>query len=674
MLLTFKRQMRKPRGYWNYEHCYQEAQKYNTRMDFKKGCSSAYNVAKKNKWLDKYTWFQKPQRISIWTKEKCNEEARKYRYSTEFRKNSSSAWSKAFKEGWIKEYTWFKNGNKIYADKKRIWTKKTCYELALKCRTRSDFKNHNQCAYDTARKNGWLDDYTWFENGFRTCTKWTYDKCLEESKKYNSRAEFCEKCVGGYTRALNRGWLDDFSWLKNENIMSDDVDSVYGYFFDDKAVYIGRTLMRTQVKRHYGHMTEEKDTVYKYAKSHNVEVPRMTILEDNLTIEEGSKREGYWLEYYKKNGYCVLNKQKTGGIGSIGCGKWNKKSCYNEALKYKTMDEFYTNSAAAYGVANDRGWIEEYTWLKRKYTKRNHWQNYDNCYNEAKKYNVISEFQKNAPGAYNSASDNGWIDDYTWFVRNTSKIEYTYDICYSLAMKCKNTSEFINGYSTAYKVAKENDWLKNYVWFKKIVRWTDEEVLKLASRYSSEVDFKKGNSGAYQYMQKHFLPKPSSWKPSKTKWVYETCYAEALKYKNRSEYRKNSKTSYNVARDNGWLDDFTWLEMSTKPHGYWTHGRCLEEAKKYKTKREFEKGSPGAYDAVISHKWMADFENLFVSGQKTKGYWNNFDNCYQEALKYSKVSHFKKGCMGAYSSSLKHGWIKDYIWFNPNNGQLNLFK
>ena len=678
-MYNITRQMRKPRGYWNYEHCFQEAQKYKTRMDFKEGCSSAYNVAKNNKWLDDYTWFQKSEIWNkYWTKELCEIEAKKYSYSTEFRKNCSGAWIKAYKEGWLQDYTWFEDGNKICADKKRIWTKETCYELALKCKSRSDLKKHNAQAYKVAREMGWLDDYTWFRSGFdiyyEDGIKWTYEKCLEESKKYYSRKEFCEKCVGGYTRALKRGWINDFTWLKNENIMADEVDSIYGYFFDGNVVYIGRTLIRTQNKRHTQHIKDENDTVYRYAKLNSVDIPQMTILEKYLTLEEGSKREGYWVEYYKKNGYYVLNKQGTGGIGGIGRGKWNKKSCYNEALKFSSMDEFYTNSAAAYRVANDKGWIEEYTWLRRKYTRRNYWQNYDNCFNEAKKYDTISEFNKNAPGAYNSATDNGWIDDYTWFVRNTPKKEYTYDICYSLAKKCKNTTEFIKASSTAYRVAKENDWLKDYVWFKKIVRWTDEEVLKLACRYSSELDFRKENSGAYNYMQKHSLPKPNSWKANKLQWNYDTCYAEASKYKKRSEYRKNSKTSYNVAHDNGWLDDFTWLKISSMPHGFWTYERCHEEAKKYKTKREFEKGSPGAYDAVISHKWMPYFEYLFVYGQKPKGYWNNYDNCYKEALKYSKVSHFKKECMGAYSSSIKHGWIKDYTWFNTNNGQLNLFE
>ena len=670
--------MRKPRGYWTYERCIEEAQKYKTRMDFKNGSPRAYSLSAKNKWIDGFTWFQKPEpRNLIWTEEKCFKEAQKYRYSTEFRRNNDGAWSKAYKEGWLNDYTWFEDGNKVNADKKRLWNKQTCYELALKCKSRSDYKKHNAQAYKVSKENGWLDDYTWFKSGFDIYLdegiKWTYEACCEESKKYSSRSEFCNKCVGAYTRALNRGWLDGFTWLKNEHIMSEEVDSIYGYFFEGNVVYIGRTLMRTQNKRHNQHVQDESDTVCRYAKVNNVEIPQMTILEENLSVKEGSKREGYWVDYYKKQKFIVLNRCKTGGIGGLGRGKWNKKTCYKEALKYKTLDEFYTYSGPAYNKANENGWIEEYNWLERKHTKRGYWQDYENCFNEAKKYDSISEFQKNAPGAYNSACDNGWIDDYTWFVRNTSKTDYTYDICYALAKKCENISQFIKESSTAFRVARENGWIKDYVWIKEKVRWTDEKVLELASRFSTATDFRKANSGAYNYMLKHSLPQPDLWKVSWPKWTYKTCYEEAKKYKKRSEYNKNSKTSYVVARDKGWLNDFTWLEVSSKPHGYWTYDRCHEEAKKYKTKREFEKGSPGAYDAVITHKWMADFDYIFVDGQKPKGYWNNYDNCYKEAKKYSKISHFKKDCIGAYTSAMKKGWVKYYTWFKKNNGQLDLF-
>lgn len=710
--------MRKPRGYWNYERCFEEAQKYKTRMDFKNGSPRAYSLSAKKKWIDDYKWFELLQLPNgYWTYERCFEEASKYSLMKDFSKQSSSAHSKASKEGWLKDYIWlqligkpkghwndyqncYDEAKKYYTlrdfekscpaavrscrkngwlkdftwfeskhRKPGSWDYNRCYNAAKECKTLAEFYTKYAGAYDKAMSNNWIEDYSWLEKAFR----WTYETCCEESKKYNSRSEFCEKCVGGYTRALDKGWLDDFIWLKNEHILSEEVDSIYGYFFEGNVVYIGRTLMRTQNKRHNQHVQNESDTVCRYARVNNVEIPQMTILEENLTVKEGSKREGYWVDYYKKQKFIVLNRCKTGGIGGLGRGKWNKKTCYKEALKYKTLDEFYTYSGPAYNKANENGWIEEYNWLERKHTKRGYWQDYNNCFNEAKKYDGISEFQKNAPGAYNSACDNGWIDDYTWFVRNTSKTDYTYDICYALAKKCENISQFIKESSTAFRVARENGWIKDYEWIKEKVRWTDEKVLELASRFSTATDFRKANSGAYNYMLKHSLPQPDLWKVSWPKWTYKTCYEEAKKYKKRSEYNKNSKTSYVVARDKGWLNDFTWLEISSKPHGYWTYDRCHEEAKKYKTKREFEKGCPGAYDAVISHKWMADFDYIFVDGQKPKGYWNNYDNCYEEAKKYSKVSHFKKGCIGAYTGAMKNGWLSDYKWFKKNNGQLDLF-
>ena len=51
--------MRKPTGYWNYETCYEEAKKYNSRKEFSDKCNRAYFVANKNGWLKDYTWFNK---------------------------------------------------------------------------------------------------------------------------------------------------------------------------------------------------------------------------------------------------------------------------------------------------------------------------------------------------------------------------------------------------------------------------------------------------------------------------------------------------------------------------------------------------------------------------------------------------------------------------------------
>lgn len=47
------------------------------------------------------------------------------------------------------------------------------------------------------------------------------------------------------------------------------------------------------------------------------------------------------------------------------------------------------------------------------------WQNYENCYNESKKYKSRSEFQRGSGSAYISSNKNGWLDEF--FPKNSKK-------------------------------------------------------------------------------------------------------------------------------------------------------------------------------------------------------------------------------------------------------------
>ena len=42
----------------------------------------------------------------------------------------------------------------------------------------------------------------------------------------------------------------------------------------------------------------------------------------------------------------------------------------------------------------------------------------------------------------------------------------------------------------------------------------------------------------------------------KKKWTYKTCYEAASKCKTRKEFQDKYAGAYDVARENGWLDDF----------------------------------------------------------------------------------------------------------------------
>ena len=184
---------RKPRGYWHiYENCYNVAKKYNSRSEFMHGNFGAYTSARKNGWLNDYTWFAEVRTPSgFWDYEKCYTEAQKYNTKIDFLQNNPKAYNAAYKNGWLNDYTWLK--------KQQIWNKETCYQEAKKYTTKSDFKKFGKSAYLVACKNGWINDYTWLLHGN---IKWTHDACYNEAKKYKSRYEFHQNNGGAYAAAI----------------------------------------------------------------------------------------------------------------------------------------------------------------------------------------------------------------------------------------------------------------------------------------------------------------------------------------------------------------------------------------------------------------------------------------------------------------------------------------
>lgn len=524
--------MKRPHGYWNYENCYNDALKYTSRSEFKKGNHLAYRIAIKNGWLDDYDWFSRPN--SKWNYQSCLEEAKKYSI-------------------------------------------------------RSEFANGCSGAYRVACRNKWIDDYTWLPTDGRHLkykkSKWNYENCYKEAKKYKSRGEFAKQNNSAYNSARKHKWIDDYTWLRDErlDLINDRIDCVYAYEFPDMlAVYVGRTLIKRKKDRDREHLYVRNDTVVKFAIKHNKRVPLPKYLEDNLTIKEGVEKECFWINKYREQGWQVLNKAKGGSIGGIGKGKtkFTYDICYEQARLCKTRTEFKNCGNNAYRVALRNGWIKDYTWFvdgkivgadkRRKY-------DYQTCYEEASKYNTITEFEKGSHGACIAARTNGWMKDYTWFTILWQE-KWNRETCYEEAKKYTSINDFSSNSGSAYVTACKNKWIGDYTWLqrKRIKRGT--------------------------------------WKS------YEKCYNEALKYTKMYDFERLSNSAYNSSVRNGWINDFTWLELTRKPRNYW-----------------------------------------------------NYENCYSEAKKYKTIVAYQKGSSGSYNSARKNGWLKDYTWFKKDINQLELF-
>jgi hypothetical protein len=116
-------------------------------------------AAKRNKWLDNYTWFEK--KLGKWTYETCYEEAKKHKSKVEFRKKSGGAYNVALKKGWLSNYTWFEQKVKPIG----YWNNyERCYDAAKKCKARSEFGKQYPNAYEWSRKTDGLANLLGLKN------------------------------------------------------------------------------------------------------------------------------------------------------------------------------------------------------------------------------------------------------------------------------------------------------------------------------------------------------------------------------------------------------------------------------------------------------------------------------------------------------------------------------
>lgn len=262
----------KPRGYWNdYKKCKELAETCKTISEFSKKSSAAYYWSRINNWLEGFEWFV-DQTIYNDNKIDCVYAYEFTEYNSAYigrtlirrikkrdkehhtsmyvdkkgvihytsdavasfanEKNCNIPIMKiletnlTLKEGKIKEdeYRKFyeingwtilnkaktgKNSSSVGSLGKGKWNPKNAKEIALTCKSRSEFKRINGSAYETARKNGWLNDYTWFVSPQKPKDYWNiFDNIEKEAKKYKSRWDFGKHNGSAYEAARRNGWIN----------------------------------------------------------------------------------------------------------------------------------------------------------------------------------------------------------------------------------------------------------------------------------------------------------------------------------------------------------------------------------------------------------------------------------------------------------------------------------
>ena len=347
--------------------------------------------------------------------------------------------------------------------KYKIWTYRKCEEEALKYKTRGEFANNSGSAYAYARRKKILDEVTvhmiW---GRKPSGYWIYERCKKEASKYQTRNEFRIKSGSAYDRALKNKWIDDIC-VHMKIVGNRKKRCIYSYEFSDKHVYVG--LTHNIEERQKVRDNNINDSVTKYKESTNL-IPKRIKLTKYLDVNIASELEGKFLKKYINDGWIILNKRKTGGIGGDYC-RWTKENCILIAKNCNSKKEFYSKHGSAYNSALRNEWISEIYKIFNSIPQKRNYYTFDYCKNEVLKYKTKKEFKENNRGAYEASLRNLWHDKICEHMIHKNII-WTKENCKKIVAICGNKLDFRKKYGSAYNSAWRNGWLNEL--FKKYER------------------------------------------------------------------------------------------------------------------------------------------------------------------------------------------------------------
>ena len=188
------------------------ALKYETKKQFRHDDSSTYQWARRKGLLDSVCGHMKPRtwnnRPKQWTEQLLRDMALKYKSRSEFKYDNSSAYRWAMEKGLLDSICSHmeRHGQPGGRREKGTWTEQQLKDVALKYKTRAEFQKHSASAYQAAWKMGLLDVVCTHMMSRRR--KLTVQVLKEIMLQYKSRAEFENEDQSAFEAAKRKGIID----------------------------------------------------------------------------------------------------------------------------------------------------------------------------------------------------------------------------------------------------------------------------------------------------------------------------------------------------------------------------------------------------------------------------------------------------------------------------------
>lgn len=385
-------------------------------------------------------------------------------------------------------------------------------------------------------------------------------------------------------------------------------------------------------------------------------------------------------------------------------GYWQDlNNCIAEAKLYETRSAWQKGSPLSYRTAAKNGWLADCSAHMQIIKKPDGYWTLERCKEKSLKYRTKAEWRLTHRASFSRATKQGWLKECTahmeknllWF-GPASILEFLIanDIEHFQEYRFKESVEIsrrpYDFYLPEYKLVIEFHGEQHRIgWGRKIEdaksiqardlfkkNWALENGLNYLEILEWEINSKedihrqileklmaicKSSNKALHLTSRALNSEELEKVKSRVKWTYDKCVDEAKKYQTIKEWNVGSPSSYQAAFKKGWIDDCSsHMVRLLAPKNYWTKERCIEDAKKYTTRQEWSKGKLSGYAVAASKGWLKLCCDHMKDGrfESSKKLWT-YEKCLELAKKCKSRAEFKKLSGSAYQRARVEGWLED---------------
>lgn len=286
--------------------------------------------------------------------------------------------------------------------------------------------------------------------------------------------------------------------------------------------------------------------------------------------------------------------------------RWDRKSAKAEALKHHNRRLFWDTASGAARFAKAQGETFYEECCAHMPEKRMILSD-EEVIERGLKYETNAAFEEADPAAASAARHRGFYTKLTDM--RPPKHVPTVEECYDKARTYTSRTAFRQECATEARVligaGKYEDAVSHIPKYN--VRWTEEAVREEASKYTTRSQLYKSNRPVHQAAERlgildELLPVSEKYL-TRTVWTHDGVKGVAKACKHISQFRREHEGAFEYAKRNGILDE---VFPPHKKKRKLTVEMVRGIAARYKTRKAFKTGDPGAYKATVRWRMLDD--------------------------------------------------------------------